>query len=127
MPLAADHPDSWYAATRDPAPARAPLAAAVEADVAIVGGGFAGLHLARLLAQQGRGVALLERHRIGWGASGRNGGFVSAGFAESSGVLLRQLGAEAARALYAASQAGVQLVEDSLHELQRPDLLAGRG
>lgn len=123
----ADYPDSWYAATRDSAPARAPLAGTVEAEVAIVGGGFAGLHLARLLAQQGRSVALLERHRIGWGASGRNGGFVSAGFAESSSVLLRRLGHEPARALYQASQAGVQLVEDSLRELQRPDLLMGRG
>lgn len=123
----ADYPPSWYAATRDSAPTRAPLAGEVQADVAIVGGGFAGLHLARLLARQGRQVVVLERHRIGWGASGRNGGFVSAGFAESSGVLLKQLGAAGARALYAASQAGVQLVEDTVHELQRPDLLMGRG
>lgn len=123
----ADYPDSWYAATRDSAPGRAPLAGAIETEVAIVGGGFAGLHLARLLARQGRSVVLLERHRIGWGASGRNGGFVSAGFAESSSVLLRRLGREPARALYAASQAGVQLVEDSIRELQRPDLLMGRG
>jgi glycine/D-amino acid oxidase-like deaminating enzyme len=124
---AADYPDSWYAATRDAAPERVPLSSAMEADVAVVGGGFAGLHLARLLARQGRRVAVLERHRIGWGASGRNGGFVSAGYAESASVLLRRLGPEAARALYAASQAGVQLVEDSIAELQRPDLLMGRG
>lgn len=127
MHPAADYPASWYAATRDSAPERAPLAGEVEADVVIVGGGFAGLHLARLLVKQGRQVVVLERHRIGWGASGRNGGFVSAGFAESSAVLQRRLGADAARALYAASQAGVTLVEDSIGELQRPDLLMGRG
>lgn len=127
MTQAADYPDSWYAANRDAAAQRLPLAGSQEADVAVVGGGFAGLHLARLLVKQGRRVVLLERHRIGWGASGRNGGLVSAGYAESASVLLRQLGAEAARALFATSQAGVKLVEDSLAELQRPDLLMGRG
>lgn len=126
-PTPAPHADSWYAATALAAPPHAPLAGDTEAEVAIVGGGFAGLHLARLLARQGRAVALLERHRVGWGASGRNGGFVSAGYAQGSDVLLRRLGRDAARALYAASQDGVALVERSLGEMGRPDLLAGRG
>jgi len=124
---AADHPASWYAATRHAAPEWPALQAARRADVAIVGGGFAGLHLARLLAMRGQQVVLLERHRIGWGASGRNGGFVSPGFAQSATVLLRQLGRDAARALYAHSQAGVRLVETTIGELQRPELLMGRG
>ena len=79
-----DYPASWYAATRDSSPDRPPLAGRIEADVAVVGGGFAGLHTARLLAMRGRRVALVERRRIGWGASGRNGGFVGAGFAQRS-------------------------------------------
>ena len=86
-----DYPASWYAATRDFSPDRPPLSGRIEADVAIVGGGFAGLHTARLLVMRGLRVALVERRRIGWGASGRNGGFVGAGFAQRSGVLIEKL------------------------------------
>ncbi|MBN9539826.1 MAG: hypothetical protein J0H77_24065, partial [Alphaproteobacteria bacterium] len=50
------YPASWYAATRDAAPDRRQLAGQTEADIAVVGGGFAGLHTARLLAQQGQRV-----------------------------------------------------------------------
>lgn len=95
------YPASWYAATRDASADRPRLAARIEADVAIVGGGFAGLHSARLLALQGRRVALVERRRIGWGASGRNGGFVGPGYAEKSGALIDRLGLDHARKLYA--------------------------
>ena len=121
----ADYPASWYAATRDSSPARAPLAGRVETDVAVVGGGFAGLHTARLLATKARKVVLVERRRVGWGASGRNGGFVGAGFAERSGALIDRLGLEHARRLYAQSQRGVAIVRSSLDELGRPDLCMG--
>ena len=53
------YPASWYAATRDVSTDRPPLTGRIEADVAIVGGGFAGLHSARLLALQGKRVALV--------------------------------------------------------------------
>ena len=99
-----DYPASWYAATRDSSPDRPPLAGKVEADVAVVGAGFAGLHTARLLATGGCKVVLVERRRIGWGASGRNGGFVSAGFAARSAALIDRLGLDHARRLYAQSQ-----------------------
>jgi gamma-glutamylputrescine oxidase len=113
----ADYPNSWYAATRDASPERAPLAGATEADVAVVGGGFAGLHTARLLAMRGLRVVLLERRRIAWGASGRNGGFVSAGFAQRSSVLIDRLGLDHARRLYAQSQRGVAIVSDAVDAL----------
>ncbi len=122
-----DYPTSWYAATRDADGARAPLATREEADVAVVGGGFAGLHTARLLAQQGKRVALLERRRIGWGASGRNGGFVGPGYAQRSGALIDRLGLDHARQLYAQSQRGVAIVRDAISELGRPDILMGSG
>lgn len=122
-----DYPASWYAATRDETGARAPLTAQVEADVAVVGGGFAGLHTARLLARQGKRVVLLERRRLGWGASGRNGGFVGPGYAQRSGALIDQLGLDHTRKLYAQSQRGVTIVREAIAELGRPDILMGSG
>lgn len=122
-----DYPASWYAATRDADNVRAPLATQEEADVAVVGGGFAGLHAARLLAQKGKRVVLLERRRIGWGASGRNGGFVGPGYAQRSGALIDRLGLDYARQLYAQSQRGVAIVRDAISELGRPDILMGNG
>jgi glycine/D-amino acid oxidase-like deaminating enzyme len=122
-----DYPASWYAATRDSSPDRAPLSGRTEADVAVVGGGFAGLHTGRLLAMRGRKVVLVERQRIGWGASGRNGGFVSAGFAARSGALIDRLGIDHARRLYAQSQRGVAIVHAALEELGRPDIRMGSG
>jgi gamma-glutamylputrescine oxidase len=121
------YPASWYAATRDMSADRPPLAARIEADVAVVGGGFAGLHTARLLALQGKRVALVERHRIGWGASGRNGGFVGPGFAERSGALIDRLGLEHTRRLYAQSQRGVAIVREAIDRLGRPDIRMGTG
>lgn len=122
-----DYPASWYAATRDADKVRTPLATQEQADVAVVGGGFAGLHAARLLAERGKRVVLLERRRIGWGASGRNGGFVGPGYAQRSGALIDRLGLDHARQLYAQSQRGVAIVRESIAELGRPDILMGTG
>ena len=122
-----DYPASWYAATRDENRDRAPLAAQEEADVAVVGAGFAGLHTARLLARQGKRVVVLERRRIGWGASGRNGGFVGPGYAQRSGALIDRLGLDHTRKLYAQSQRGVAIVREAHTELGRPDILMGSG
>ncbi|WP_295133296.1 FAD-binding oxidoreductase [uncultured Reyranella sp.] len=122
-----DYPASWYAATRDADRPRPPLATTEEADVAVVGGGFAGLHTARLLARQGKRVMLLERRRIGWGASGRNGGFVGPGYAQRSGALIDRLGLDHARRLYAQSQRGVAIVRGAIAELGRPGILMGTG
>ena len=122
-----DYPASWYAATRDATPDRPSLNGRVAADVAIVGGGFAGLHTARLLAMRGLKVVLVERQRIGWGASGRNGGFVGPGYALRTGALIEQLGEDHARQLYAQSQRGVEIVRASLKEMGRSDILMGWG
>ena len=74
-----EHAPSYYAATANPAPDREPLRGDVLADVCVIGGGFTGLSAALHLAERGYSVALLEAHRIGWGASGRNGGQVGSG------------------------------------------------
>ncbi len=87
----------------------------VDARVAIVGGGYAGACLALGLAERGvRDVVLLERDGIGHGASGRNGGFVFAGYSLGEDALLRQLGAERARRLYAATTDAVELIRQRI-------------
>ena len=73
------HPDSWYVASGTPFPELAPLEGEVQADVCIIGAGFTGLSTALHLAQRGVSVRLLEAQRVGWGASGRNGGQVGIG------------------------------------------------
>jgi glycine/D-amino acid oxidase-like deaminating enzyme len=68
--------NSLWSATAGPAAAFPTLAETRDTTVAIIGGGFAGLSLALALAERGVGAAVLEARRIGWGASGRNGGFI---------------------------------------------------
>src|SRR5262245_8095563 len=121
----ADYPSSWYAATRDSGPLRTVLAGHHEADVAVIGGGLAGLHTARLLALRGRRGCVLQIRSIAWVGPGRNGGFVGAGYAQRSGALLDQLGGDHARRLYAQSQRGVAVVRDAIEDLKRPDILMG--
>ncbi len=94
-------PFSYYRATATPDAAWAPLQGTARAQVAIIGGGFAGLNTALGLAERGlRDVVLLEREQIGFGASGRNGGFVFAGYSLGEQSLLDQLGETRARALF---------------------------
>lgn len=71
------HPNSYWAATAGEEVAGAALVGAHDADVAVVGGGFTGLRAALLLAESGAQVTVVEAARIGWGASGRNGGQVN--------------------------------------------------
>ncbi|NQD79051.1 FAD-binding oxidoreductase [Pseudomonas sp. CrR14] len=70
----AEHAPSYYAASVNQQLAFPALQGEQRADVCIVGGGFSGLNTAIELAQKGLSVVLLEAHRVGWGASGRNGG-----------------------------------------------------
>ncbi len=86
-------------------------------DVAIIGGGYAGLSAARALAQAGAQVVVLERDRIGGaGASSRNGGFVLPGFKADTDALVRRLGLARAQELHAESVAAVDYVERVVRE-----------
>jgi glycine/D-amino acid oxidase-like deaminating enzyme len=80
-------------------------------DAAIVGGGYTGLASARALARRGATVALLERHAIGWGASGRNGGFVLPGFQPGLAGLAARVGERRARELFEWSLEAVGALE----------------
>lgn len=70
-------PNSYYSASIVEESAYPTLQGTLEADVAIIGGGFTGVNTALELAERGLKVALVETHKIGWGASGRNGGQVT--------------------------------------------------
>lgn len=106
-------PASWYEASAGPQrPLWPALEGEHEADVCVVGGGFAGLHTAVTLAERGRRVVLLEARRIGWGASGRNGGLAIPEFACGRATLVAALGAErGARCWQLAAKAAVALRE----------------
>ncbi|MFV1495935.1 FAD-binding oxidoreductase [Phaeobacter sp. JH20_02] len=100
------YPDSWYAATATPLAPFAPLTGDARADVCVVGGGYTGLSAALHLAEAGRSVILLEANRVGFGASGRNGGQLGSGQRMEQDGLENLLGAADAEKLW-------QLAEDA--------------
>ncbi len=121
------HADSLYAhrlAARPPYP---PHSGSGRADIAVVGGGLAGLTAALELRRRGHTVSLLEAQRVGWGASGRNGGFVAPGFAESLDMVEKRVGLEMARRLYALSEDGVAYIRQRIAEAGRPEIVGGTG
>jgi gamma-glutamylputrescine oxidase len=87
---------SYYEASVTRPEALPALAGSLRADVCVIGGGLAGLSAALELAGRGYAVVLLEARRIGWGASGRNGGQAIVGFA-SDDAIESQLPADDAR------------------------------
>lgn len=90
---------SLWAATAPPAPATPALDRDAEADVCVIGGGYAGLSAALHLAERGKGVVLLEAHEPGWGGSGRNGGQVIPGIKYDPEEIKAKYGPEAGEAL----------------------------
>lgn len=105
---------SYYEASAQRPPAAPPLQGAVQADVLVVGGGFAGLSAALELAQKGLSVVLLEADRIGSGASGRNGGQAIVGYASGQGPFEEQLGAADAQRAWDLSVQAVELIEQRI-------------
>jgi gamma-glutamylputrescine oxidase len=118
-------PLSWYEATVTRGPSRA-ITGDISVDVCVVGGGLAGLTTALELQRAGQQVVLLEASRIASGASGRNGGFVSNGFALGIGDVAKHVGIEAARELYRLSRLGRDYVRNTIEE-HEPDIIMGNG
>ncbi len=121
------HVDSFYAAQSGGLPVYDRLIDDRKTQVCIIGGGLAGLSCASELAARGFDVVLLEGNRLGWAASGRNGGFVSDGFAQGMSDVVARTGIETAKKLFKASVEGVEIVRSNIQTARRDDLIQGHG
>ena len=91
---------SYYSATANPFTAASRLEGDHCADVVVIGGGYTGLHAALQASSRGYSVILLEAVRVGWGASGRNGGQMIPGWRKGPGELIERFGYDTARRLF---------------------------
>jgi gamma-glutamylputrescine oxidase len=106
------HIDSYYTATAVGVPDCPALAGAVEADVCIVGAGYTGLSTALNLAARGYAVVVLEAERIGWGASGRNGGQIGTGYSPGMAKIEGWVGRGDARKLWDMSEEAKAIIRE---------------
>lgn len=110
------HVDSWYTTSANQTLELPPLTGNASADVCIVGGGYTGLSTAIHLRQRGYSVILLEANKVGWGASGRNGGHVGTGQRSDQETLENMVGMEHAKALWDLGLEAVDTVCDLITE-----------
>lgn len=105
------HVSSYYAASANASPARPALRGEIETDVCVVGGGFSGLSAALHLASAGHAVHLLEGARIGWGASGRNGGQIVNGLNAGLDTIAKRYGRETSNFVGTLVQEGAGIIK----------------
>jgi gamma-glutamylputrescine oxidase len=108
--------ETWYEATRVASPERPCLTFDLDVDLCVVGGGLAGLTVAREVAKRGWSVAVLEAGRVAWAASGRNSGFVLPGFHEGTDTMIERIGLDHTRQLWALSEQGVDYVRRTIQD-----------
>ena len=123
QPLAA----TWYEATGVESPRRPRLNFDLDVDVCVIGGGLAGLTVAREVARRGWSVAVLEADRIANAATGRSSGFVMPGYAEDIDTMIERIGLDHAKELWALSKTGLEYVRDAISETGMGGVLLGEG
>jgi gamma-glutamylputrescine oxidase len=106
------HTGSYYAATATPSPYRPALKGEARTDVCIIGAGFSGISAALTLAEAGIKPLVLEAKRVGWGASGRNGGQIVNGYSRDLSVIEGRYGKGPARALADMSLEGGDIIRE---------------
>lgn len=114
--MSEEYIDTFYARTLDERVEYPTLKGAIDADVCVIGGGLAGLNTALGLAERGKKAVLLEQNRIGWGASGRNAGFVAKGYAAGEASLAKKLGLEKAQGLVTLTKNARQLIKKRIKD-----------
>ena len=112
------HANSYYAATRSRSLNCAKLEGSVNADVCIIGGGFSGLNTAIELAERGLSVIVLEARKIGWGASGRNGGQLIRGVGHGVEQFESVIGTSGVRDLKLMGLEAVEIVRQRVEKYQ---------
>ena len=111
--LAQGHTDSYYAATVNDVTDFAPLRGEQNADVCVIGAGFTGISTALHLAERGYNVHVVEAHRVGWGASGRNGGQIIGGISGEK-TIARHLADDADEVCRELRWAGNEIIREPL-------------
>jgi len=119
---AGEYPPSYYAATAQPLAPCPALKGAMQADMCIIGAGYTGLSAALHLAERGYSVIVLEAHRAGFGASGRNGGQVGPGQRIEQDAIEKMVGRDEARKLWDIGLEARDLVRDLIlrHDMECP-------
>jgi gamma-glutamylputrescine oxidase len=112
------YPRSYWASTAMPSSDHPLLEGDRSCDVCVIGGGYTGLSAALHLAGRGYDVVLLEAQRVGWGASGRNGGQLGTAHAKFQPTLVENYGADTARALWDLAEDAKALVKRLIDEHQ---------
>ncbi|OHV12277.1 NAD(P)/FAD-dependent oxidoreductase [Kushneria phosphatilytica] len=118
MAQAADngHTGSWYAASMNDRNERPALSGTTSADVCVIGAGFTGISAALHLAEQGYRVVVLEAVRIGYGASGRNGGQIVNSYSRDMDVIEARYGVETAQALGDMAFEGNRIIRERIEQ-----------
>ncbi|CAI0966379.1 NAD(P)/FAD-dependent oxidoreductase [Serratia fonticola] len=109
-----EHVASYYAASANPHAPYPQLNEAIRCDVCIVGGGFSGLSSALHLTEAGYDVVVLEAARIGWGASGRNGGQVVNSYSRDIDVIEARYGQQTAAMLGSMMFEGAEIIRQRI-------------
>lgn len=109
---AVEHAPSYYAASAAACPSRPALSGEQRADIGIIGAGYTGLSAGLHLAEAGFSVAIVEAARVGWGASGRNGGQIVNSYSRDLDVIEARYGATTARALGEMAFEGARIIRE---------------
>ena len=121
-----DYPDSLYATQRLGTDEYPVQVGTIETETCVIGGGLAGIATSLALTEAGHHSVLIEANRIGWGASGRNGGFASRGYPISLPDIASRYGFDAAKALWDLSSQALKLVHRRA-EAAGQKVLQGKG
>lgn len=111
-----DYPASYYAASANPAPARPPLQDNVDVDVCVIGAGYTGLSTALFLLEKGFSVRLLEAARVGFGASGRNGGQIVNSYSRDLNTIERSVSRRNAELLGEMAFEGGRIIRERVRQ-----------
>jgi len=114
--MAEKYIETYYRDTLNTNNQRPSLEGDADTEICVIGGGLAGLSTALGLVEKGKRVILVEANRIGWGASGRNGGYIAKGYAQGYKQLMKMVGLEHTKELHKLSTHGRALIKEKIQK-----------